>query len=118
LFTCFKPVGGCTNELNPGDRFNEPGPSIFEEKFPISYQENRYRCQDGTYRFIRWSSQTKNNRVYAVGTDITVQKRIERELLIKEKKSKVALSKRKQRKHMHKVCLNLLHIYVMRFVIH
>jgi PAS domain S-box-containing protein len=45
--------------------------------------ENRYRCKDGSYRWIFWSAKTLPNRqlIYAVGRDITERKAIEEELL-------------------------------------
>lgn len=39
--------------------------------------ENRYRCKDGTYRWISWTAVpfTENSTLYAVGHDITENKR-------------------------------------------
>ncbi|HMA63563.1 MAG: PAS domain S-box protein, partial [Fibrobacterota bacterium] len=41
---------------------------------------NRYRCKDGTYRYIEWRSHPKGNLIYAAARDITDRKRIEDEL--------------------------------------
>jgi PAS domain S-box-containing protein len=32
---------------------------------------NRYRCQDGTYRYIQWRSKPKGHRIYAAARDVT-----------------------------------------------
>lgn len=41
---------------------------------------NRYRCKDGTYRYIEWRSHPKGKLIYAAARDITDRKRIEDEL--------------------------------------
>lgn len=38
---------------------------------------NRYRCKDGTYRWIEWRSYPAGNLIYAAARDITERKRIE-----------------------------------------
>ncbi len=44
--------------------------------------ENRYRCADGTYKHLRWTSQpeTESGLLYAIARDVTWQKEIEAEL--------------------------------------
>ena len=42
--------------------------------------ENRYRCSDGRYRTFAWSATPYEDRVYAVGRDVTDRKRVEAEL--------------------------------------
>ena len=41
---------------------------------------NRYRCRDGTYRWLEWTSAPVGNLVYAAARDITERKRMEQEL--------------------------------------
>ncbi|MCL6544745.1 MAG: PAS domain S-box protein [Bryobacteraceae bacterium] len=47
---------------------------------PLLNFENRYRCKDGSYRWIEWRSQPRGNWIYAAARDITERKRMEREL--------------------------------------
>jgi PAS domain S-box-containing protein len=48
--------------------------------------ENRYRCKDGTYRWIEWRSYPVEKVVYAVARDITERKRVEEALRESEQK--------------------------------
>jgi PAS domain S-box-containing protein len=45
--------------------------------------ENRYRCKEGSYRWIEWRSFQEENLIYAVARDITERKQTERLLLIR-----------------------------------
>jgi PAS domain S-box-containing protein len=55
-----------------------------DENVIIYNHENRYECLDGSYRTISWTSNIINSRMYAVGTDITDKRRIEKDLLYVE----------------------------------
>ncbi len=50
-----------------------------EEKIPIYDYENRYLCKDGSYRIILWSSYLKHDRLYAMGKDVSKQRKAERQ---------------------------------------
>jgi PAS domain S-box-containing protein len=39
--------------------------------------ENRYRCKDGTYRWLEWSSAPAGKLIYAAARDVTERKRAE-----------------------------------------
>ena len=41
---------------------------------------SRYKCKDGSYRFIEWRSNPHGNLIYAAARDITERKRVEDEL--------------------------------------
>ncbi|MFV8393351.1 PAS domain S-box protein [Flavobacterium sp. LB2P6] len=44
---------------------------------------NRYLCKDGSYKWLEWKGKIneKNNRIYNVARDVTIQKQLEIELL-------------------------------------
>jgi two-component system NtrC family sensor kinase len=44
---------------------------------------NRYRCRDGSYRWLEWQSVLSHNLIYATARDITVRKQVEVELQTK-----------------------------------
>lgn len=48
----------------------------------VTYFENRYRCKDGSYKWLAWTAVpvTEEGLVYAIGRDITGQKTIQRKL--------------------------------------
>jgi PAS domain S-box-containing protein len=50
----------------------------------LSTFENRYRCKDGSYRWLLWGSgsDVKNTSIYASAIDITERKKSEEELLL------------------------------------
>ena len=60
---------------------------------PLDYFENRYRCKDGSYRLIAWSAAARAEPaiLFAVGRDITDQRRAERELAQRASRQSVVL---------------------------
>ncbi|MGC1307992.1 MAG: PAS domain S-box protein [Phormidesmis sp.] len=61
----------------------------------LIYFENRYRCKDGSYRWISWNVTTMpdENRLYCIGRDVSDRKRIElekEELLQREQSAREA----------------------------
>ncbi|HPG57106.1 MAG TPA: PAS domain S-box protein, partial [Candidatus Wallbacteria bacterium] len=61
-------------------------PATLEAISKLSAQEqvlnfvNRYRCKDGSYKFIEWRSHPRGNLIYAAARDITDRKSTEAEL--------------------------------------
>ncbi len=51
-----------------------------EKKEDILNFMNRYRCKDGSYRWIEWKSRTRGDRIYAVARDVTEKQELEEEL--------------------------------------
>ncbi|MBI2954414.1 MAG: PAS domain S-box protein [Chloroflexi bacterium] len=51
---------------------------------PLEYFENRYRCKDGTYKWLAWTAapEVTGGRIYAAARDMTEQKRAEAEIKI------------------------------------
>lgn len=58
--------------------------TLTEQKEVINFV-NRYRCKDGTYRWIEWRSAPVHDTIYAAARDITVQR--ENEALLIHKKN-------------------------------
>lgn len=48
--------------------------------------ENRYKCKDGSYRWMEWRSRPHGDMIYAVARDVTDRKRAEEELRESEEK--------------------------------
>ncbi len=46
----------------------------------VSVFENRYRCKDGSYRWLQWSSAPVGNLIYAAARDVTEHKHAEKAL--------------------------------------
>ncbi|MFH0976580.1 MAG: PAS domain S-box protein [Spirochaetota bacterium] len=60
--------------------------SQLESQKQVLNFENRYRCKDGSYRWIEWRSFPSGKMIYAVARDITGRKRIENALRESEEK--------------------------------
>jgi PAS domain S-box-containing protein len=69
--------------------------------------ENRYRCRDGSYRWLRWNATADIDRqlIFSVARDITVQKRAdeERERLLRELQA--ALAEVKELREILPICM-------------
>jgi PAS domain S-box-containing protein len=61
------------------DRTREAVSTLASQQKVYSF-ENRYRCKDGTYRWLQWSSVPAGNLIYAAARDITERKRAEEDL--------------------------------------
>ena len=67
--------------VHPDDRANTLAVlgELGAQKIVLNFV-NRYRCKDGSYRWIEWRSYPLGNLVYAAARDITDRKRAEEEL--------------------------------------
>jgi PAS domain S-box-containing protein len=54
--------------------------SILASQQEVSSFENRYRCKDGTYRWLQWSSAPAGKLIYAAARDVTERKWAQEEL--------------------------------------
>jgi two-component system, sensor histidine kinase and response regulator len=61
------------------DRTREAVSTLASQQKVFSF-ENRYRCKDGTYRWLQWSSAPAGNLIYAAARDVTEQRRAAEEL--------------------------------------
>jgi len=48
---------------------------------------NRYRCKDGSYKWIEWKSYPNGDKIYAAARDITAKKMIENDLIAAKEKA-------------------------------
>ena len=54
----------------------------------VIYFENRYRCKDGTYRWLEWTSAPAGNLIYAAARDVT--ERLKEEAEARQRRDELA----------------------------
>ena len=59
---------------------------------PVENFTNRYRCQDGSYRWIEWRSTPVGDRIYASARDITDQKESSEKVVRREREMQAIFS--------------------------
>ena len=62
------------------------------EQRPVENFTNRYRCRDGTYRWIEWRSTPVGDRIYASARDITGQKHSAERVVRREREMQAIFS--------------------------
>jgi PAS domain S-box-containing protein len=67
------------------DRTREAISALRSQQKVLSF-ENRYRCKDGTYRWLQWSSAPAGKLIYAAARDVTENKQSEEALRKAEEK--------------------------------
>ncbi len=60
--------------------------SKLENQEEVLSFKNRYRCKDGSFKWIEWRSKPLGNKLYAVAHDITEKKKTE-DILLKSRKN-------------------------------
>lgn len=63
-----------------------------EQQNTVQSFENRYRCKDGSYRWIEWRSKPQGDMIYAVARDITDRKLAEVQLRESEEKFRTLMT--------------------------
>jgi PAS domain S-box-containing protein len=68
--------------VHPDDlKATNPAAERIKDGLAITSFENRYRCKDGTYRWLSWkSSSAQNGMTYFVARDVTEQKQLQNAL--------------------------------------
>ncbi len=65
--------------------------NLRDQKEVLSF-ENRYICNDGSYRWIEWRSRPQGNIIYAVARDVTERRLLEERLRENEQRLKILLN--------------------------
>ncbi|NBG88476.1 PAS domain-containing hybrid sensor histidine kinase/response regulator [Isachenkonia alkalipeptolytica] len=62
---------------------------------------NRYRCKNGTYRWLEWRAKPVGKKIYAVARDITEQEKNKRRLEVSEEKYKTLVEQSTEMLYLH-----------------
>ncbi len=65
--------------------------SLSDQQEVLSF-ENRYRCKDGSYRWIEWRSKPQGSTIYAVARDVTDRRNIEDALRLSREQFELAVT--------------------------
>ncbi|MBE0647792.1 MAG: PAS domain S-box protein [Bacteroidales bacterium] len=60
--------------------------NLLSAQNPVINFVNRYRCKDGSYRWLSWASTPHGDQIYAAAHDITEQHEIEQSLMASQEK--------------------------------
>ncbi|MGC9312526.1 MAG: PAS domain S-box protein, partial [Sediminispirochaetaceae bacterium] len=72
--------------------------------------ENRYRCSDGSYRWIEWRSRPMGSQIYAAARDITDRKRMEDDLRSSEEKFRSLMDQSADQLYLHDLGGNIIEV--------
>jgi PAS domain S-box-containing protein len=72
------------------DRTREAISTLSSQQKVFSF-ENRYRCKDGTYRWLQWSSAPAGKLIYAAAREVTERRQTEKELSESEERLRLVL---------------------------
>ncbi|HMK13415.1 MAG TPA: PAS domain S-box protein, partial [Burkholderiales bacterium] len=72
------------------DRTREAISTLASQQKVFSF-ENRYRCKDGTYRWLQWNATPAGKLIYAAARDITERKQAEEELRKSEERFRMLI---------------------------
>ncbi len=65
----------CSHFIHPEDQTaSEEAWQCLQQDQPVKYFINRYRCVDGSYRWLEWSAVRVGEKIYAAAHDVTRRK--------------------------------------------